>query len=118
VTDLDFLAGRFIDYEIPPEKRYLRWYFSTDLQTAFLRYRLLLEESPAISNKRTVVNFTNHTGYYCSQRVLWAMMARYKHLTELHAKAKKTLTEEGMETLTALETGRYISPDCISAPNK
>jgi hypothetical protein len=118
VTDSDFLAGRFFDYEIPPAKRYLTWYFTTDLQMVFLRYRLLLEESPALSSRRTILYFTDHTGYYCRERILWRLMARFKHLTETHAQAKKTLTEEGMETLTALEAGRYILPDCLSAPNK
>lgn len=98
MTDLDFISGEFLDYEIPKSKRYLLKYFRTDLQVAFLRYYLMFSEHR---------NFNDHTGHYCDRRVKFWMLGRYKQLVKAHAEAKSSLTEEGMKKLEEIEMGRY-----------
>lgn len=98
MRDLDFISGRFFDFEIPKEKRYLLKYFTTELQQAFLRYYMVFGSA---------ANFVEHTGHYCSERLLWKFKARYRHLTQVYEEAKKSLTEEGMSTVERIEAGKY-----------
>ena len=98
MEDLNFISGNFFDIEIPKEKRYLLKYFKTDLQVAFLRYHLVFGR---------VANFVDHTGHYCSRRMLFKMQNKLRHLQDAHAAAKSELTEENMEILQLLESGKY-----------
>ena len=98
MVSLSFISGNFFDVEIPKEKRYLLKYFKTDIQVAFLRYYLVFG---------CVVNFVDHTGFYCSIRMLYKMQKKLRHLSDAHAKAKSELTEENMEILQLLESGKY-----------
>ena len=84
MRDLDFLSGWFFEYEVPKDKQYLLKYFTTDLQRAFLRYYLVFGNS---------WNFVDHTGHYCSRRLLWKFQARYRHLVTTYEQAKSLLTE-------------------------
>lgn len=95
--DLDFISGRFFDFYVPKEKQFLFKYFNNDLQMAFLRYYMVFGNFK---------NFTDHTGYYCSERLLYRFQARYKKLVKLHDEAKKSLSEEGMKTLQLIESGK------------
>lgn len=98
MRDLDFIAGDFFDLEIPKQQLYLLKYFKTDLQQAFLRYYMVFGN---------VRNFVDHTGYHCSERMLFILQRKYKNLVKAHAKAKSELTEESLETLQIIESGRY-----------
>jgi hypothetical protein len=101
ITDLNLISGEFFEYEIPKEKRFLLKYFKTDLQMAFLRYYMLYE---------TPMNFVDHTGHYCSKRMLFIFAARYKHLIKLYEQAKSDLSEESMHLIYLLESGQYKIP--------
>jgi len=96
--DLDFVSGKFFDYEIPKNQRYLLKYFKTDLQRAFLRYFLVFNSHR---------NFSDHTGFRCHDRRLWTYQARYRKLVSVYEEAKKSLTEEGLETIHLIESGKY-----------
>lgn len=98
MRDLDFLAGRFFDFEVPKQKRYLLKYFVTDLQQAFLRYYLLFGE---------IGNFVDHTGHYCSKRLLFKLQARYRQIELAYEKAKLELTEESMAIINQIESGQF-----------
>lgn len=96
--DLDFIAGTFFDYDIPKNQQYLLKYFRTDLQAAFLRYYL-------IYNSWT--NFVDHTGMYCTKRALQKLTVRFNRITEIYAKAQEEFTEESIELLFKIESGKY-----------
>ncbi len=100
MKDLELIAGTFLDYEIPKEKRYLLKYFKTDLQLAFLRYYMVFGEHR---------NFVDHTGYYATRRMLWMLQARYHALVNAYESAKNSLTEQGMETVLAIENGTFLA---------
>jgi len=98
MRDLDFISGRFFDYDIPREKQYLLKYFTTELQIAFLKYALVFENTKS---------FKDHTGYYCSDRLKFRLLFRLRKLLSLHSEAKSTFTEEGLNTLQLIESGQY-----------
>jgi len=98
MRDLDFVSGRFFDYEIPAEKRYLTKYFRTPMQQAFVRYHLIFN---------SVKNFVDHTGHHCNRRFLFRMQAKLKRLVTLHDEAKRSLTEEGMRIVDLIESGEF-----------
>lgn len=97
MKDIEFLSGRFLDYEIPKEKRYLLQYFKNDLQRSFLKYYLVFGE---------VWNFTDHTGYYCTKRFAFKLADRFKRLTKTYEEAKWSLDEEGMALIERIERGK------------
>lgn len=97
--DLDFISGKFFDQEIPKSQRYLLKYFKTDLQRAFLGYYLTF-------GKHT--NFVDHTGFWCSERLLWQFRARYHRLVDTYDQSKASLTEEGMEMVHLIESGKFV----------
>ena len=87
-----------MDYDIPKEQRYLLKYFTTDLQVAFLRYWLVFGNWKC---------FVDHTGYFCTKRILQKFVLRYQRLVKAHAEAKAEFSEEGMERLLQIEMGEY-----------
>lgn len=96
--DCHFISGVFFEYDVPKEKRYLLRYFKTALQRAFLRYYLVFGNFK---------NFVDHTGYYCSDRLLYRFQLRFRKLTRLYDESKRSLSEEGMELIRLLETGKF-----------
>ena len=96
--DLEFLSGNFFEHEIPKDKQYLCKYFATDLQMSFLRYRMVFED---------IYLFKDHTGFYCSDRLVFRLIVRYKQLIKIHDEAKANFTEEGLNTLQLIESGQY-----------
>lgn len=96
--DLAFLSGVFFEFQIPKDKRYLMRYFRKPLQAAFLRYYLVFGGW---------ANFTDHTGMYCLPSTLKTMEDRYLRLTSAWAKGRSSFTEEGMELLDKVESGKF-----------
>jgi hypothetical protein len=96
--DLDFISGKFFDFDVPKQQRFLLKYLKTDLQIAFLRYYLVFGQWK---------NFVDHTGNHCTKVLLAKLEKRYKALTEAHAKALDDFTEEGLELLGLIEEGKY-----------
>ena len=96
--DFDLISGRFFEFEIPKEKKYLLKYFTSKLQVAFLRYYMVF------GNKK---HFKDHTGYSCAERLLDRFENRYKCLTKIYDKAKSSLSEDGLKTLSLIESGKF-----------
>lgn len=96
--DLDFISGRFFDCEIPQEKLYLLRYFKSDMQKAFLRYMMVFEDWD---------QFREHTGHYCSKRMLYKLWTRYQRIIQAHEEVKGLLTVDAMELLSRIESGKF-----------
>lgn len=96
--DFHLISGEFFEYEIPKEKKYLLKYFTGKLQVAFLRYYLVFGN---------VRNFTDHTGYSCSNGLLFRFLKRFRGLTNLYEKSKSNLSEDGLKTLSLIESGKF-----------
>lgn len=90
-----FLSRQFETIELPREKAYLYKYFKTKVQDAFLKYVFVFGDH---------TNFTDHTGFQCSERWLKILHDRLSRLELAHREAK---TNIDLETLTEIETGRY-----------
>lgn len=99
MRDLDFVSGRFFEYEVPKDKAYLLKYFKNDLQRSFLKYYMVFGDWK---------NFRDHTGHACTDRVLWRFERRYKVLTAAHAEAKGRLDEAGMAMVGRIESGKFV----------
>lgn len=97
MNDLDFVSGGFFELEIPKERRYLLKYFTGDLQMAFLRYYLVAGECK---------NFNDHTGYCCAKSLVKRFEDRFNKLVELHENSKKSFTEEGLQSIQMIESGK------------
>jgi hypothetical protein len=99
MRDLDFISGEFFEYEIPKDKRFLLKYYKTDMQLAFLRYYLVFGECR---------NFVDHTGCHCSPRMVYRLEHRFQFLVNAHSQAKSSFTEESMEFLQLVESGKLV----------
>lgn len=98
MNDLKILSGNFLEYEIPKDKKYLCQYFDTNLRKTFLKYYLVFGEK---------TNFDKHTGMSCSKSLLSRMERQLNGLIEVYNKAKKSLSEEGMEIVSKIESGKF-----------
>lgn len=98
MRDAVFISGKFLDFDIPKEKRYLLNYFRNELQRAFLRYYMMFGD---------LWNFTDHTGYYCTKRLAFRLAERYKRLVDFYDKTKAMLTEESMEIIELVDRGKF-----------
>lgn len=94
--DLAFIAGNYLEVEIPKDKKFLTKYFDTEIQKALLRYWLATG---------SVENFTDHTGVYLSPVVAKRWESRIFQLLEVQSALRKQFTEEAMEKLRLLEAG-------------
>lgn len=97
MKDSEFISGSFFEFEVPKSRKFLLKYFRTDLQRMFLGYYLTFGN---------LKNFVDHTGYYCSERILMKMQKNYKRLIKCYDCAKMSLTEEGMRVVDLMESGK------------
>lgn len=88
--ELEFLAGNYFDYEIPPEKSYFLKYFKTKIQLHFLKYYLKFNSKGS---------FANHTGIYCTKRYLYQLEDKFHSLEEAVKDAKKTFSFDVLEVI-------------------
>jgi len=98
MRDLHFISGRFFEFQIPKDKRYLLKYFKGKLQVAFLRYYMVFSNSK---------NFIEHTGYKCDKSLLSRLEKRYRNLTKFYDYNKKSFTEEGLKNISLIESGKF-----------
>ncbi len=98
MKDLKFIAGHFSEFQIPKEKAYLLRYFTSDVQIAFLKYFMIF------GNHK---QFQSHTGFACDESLCRKLEKRYLGLVKLYDEAKKSFTEEGLETLHLIESGKF-----------
>lgn len=93
--DLHFISGEYFEAILPKEKAYLQRYFATDVQRAFLRYVHVFGEWKL---------FIEHTGHYCSKRMLQVLHQKLCRLEAAHKAAKDAMD---FDTLQLIESGKY-----------
>lgn len=94
--DLIFLSGKFMDFELPKEKKYLLKYFDTDIQQAWIVYYLIFGDFK---------NFTDHTGIYCGKTYSHNLLKKLEKIQKAHQEAKTNLE---LEKLALIETGKFV----------
>lgn len=95
MRDLDFVSGKFFEYEIPKDKQYLLKYFATELQEAFLRYMFVFGEWSC---------FREHTGFRARLDFLKKLEFKFVKLQEVH---KKATLEFDLDLKWKIESGNY-----------
>ena len=96
MTELDFIAAKFVDYELPQEKKYLLKYFYINLERQWLLYYLMA------GNYR---RFTDHTGYACTRRWLRKLRRKLEILESAHDKARQALD---ISLVATIESGKMV----------
>lgn len=99
MKDSELISGEFFEIEIPNDKKYLIKYFDTEIQKIFLKYYIVFG---------SIKNFSEHTGRICSRSLLIRLRDRYLNLNKIYEEAKKSLTEEGLETVFLIESGKFL----------
>lgn len=95
MRDLDFISGRFFDYEVPKDLVWLKKYYDSDIQDALLKYYLVFGNLDL---------FTAHTGIYIDIKYLQRLRYRLDRLIALRRQAKLDMD---LELLWKIESGRY-----------
>lgn len=95
MNDLKLISGEFFDLDLPKEKQYLFKYFPTEIQQQFVRYYYLFGDYE---------RFMEHTGWFCTNRWLRKLKARYDELTLIYDKAKKDMD---FTTLAEIQNGKF-----------
>lgn len=80
MKEAKFLAGLFLEFEIPSDKLFLLKYFQTDLEVQFLRYYFCFQETEY---------FVDHTGFYCQKRWVKILEKRLNLLIGFYNHCKK-----------------------------
>jgi len=93
--DLDLISGRFFDLELAKDQAYLRRYFASGIQFAFLRYYLVFGD---------VDLFTSHTGIFAEPKYVRRLVTKFHFLVEIRKHAKRNLD---FDLLWRIESGRY-----------
>jgi len=99
--DLDFISGKFFDYTLPKELRYLQKYFKSEVQMQFLRYYILFGHT---------TRFVDHTGHAVSRRWLKKLKVKFISITESHQQAKKDFD---LTKVAKIESGKYKVKDVV-----
>jgi hypothetical protein len=105
MRDLHFVAGKFLDGELPADKDFLRHYYQTDLEQKFLSYYLLLGENYTTEGFLWFYNnFCDHTGWCCSTRWVRKLLSRYKIITKALAEAYE---KTDLDTIACIKSGNF-----------
>jgi hypothetical protein len=96
--ELSLISGNFFDPSLSDDKKYLLFYFKRGIQRQFLFYYLEFG---------SFTYFAEHTGWWCSYRWLKKLKNKFIWLEEAYKKAKSEISEENLEVLAQLETGKY-----------
>lgn len=91
--ELNFVSGKFFDFDLPKEKRYLLKYFKNESQIQFLKYYFTFDGDINIKY------FSRHTGYVCSERWLFTLRNKIRTLERVHDKARKDLDSEKLSLI-------------------
>lgn len=95
MKEYQFLAGKFFDFEISKERKFLFKYFRSPLEKQFIRYYLCFGE---------IEYFTEHTGHFCQNRWLKILKQRFDKIIAFHNQCRENLD---LELLEKIEKGRY-----------
>jgi len=93
--DLDFIAGNFLEAEIPKEYQYLLKYFTTEVQIVFLKYWFYFFEIDC---------FQAYTGYSCEDKYKKTLKRRLDKIINAYSEAKANFD---IERTWQIEQGNY-----------
>lgn len=96
ITERDnkFISN-FFESQLPKNKSWLRHYFKTPTQKAFLNYFIEFEN---------ISNFIQHTGFFCSKRYIKKLKYLFLKLEKEIKSAKKNFDTE---KIAKIEMGLY-----------
>jgi len=95
MKESQFLAGAFLNTEVPKEKNFLFKYFRSPLEQQFVKYYLCFGE---------IEYFIEHTGNYCQKRWLRILQKRFDKIVVFHNQCRENME---LELLEKIENGRY-----------
>lgn len=93
--DEKIISGMFFEWHLPKDKMYLRKYFKTFKQQAYLKYVFVMG-TPSL--------FTEHTGVPCCPRNLKLLRRKLLNLEAAYLHARNTMNLEKLELITS---GKY-----------
>jgi len=93
--ELQFLSGRIFDDALPKERAWLRKYFPSPRECAFVTYYLTFNN---------YTQFINHTGHYFCKKSLYSLRVKLQMLLDAHQRAKSQMD---LDMLVKIETGQY-----------
>lgn len=102
MKDLELLAARFLTGELPKPKEYLRKYCKGQTQERLVIYYLTFGYDGQF--KRFYQNFIDHTGMYCSERVVYRVISR---VTKVEARLARAEKEKDHESVALIKTGKF-----------
>ena len=80
MNDLELIAAKFVDQEVPKGKEYLMLYFDQPMQRTFISYYFCF---PAFALQSTAFfhrMLSEHTGMYCSLRIVQTWLKRVRDM--------------------------------------
>jgi hypothetical protein len=108
MRDLHFVAGNFLFGDIPPDKEFLRFYYTSELERLFLSYHLLLGDLYAQEGFLAYYNlFRDHTGCLCSTRWLRKLLRRFRDIEEALAEAYR---KPDLPMISRIKVGALFNP--------
>jgi hypothetical protein len=114
MRDLNFAAGNFLYGDLPPDREYLRHYFTSELETLFLSYHILLGHLYAEEGFISYYNlFRDHTGCICSTRWLRKLLKRYRDIEQQLADA---YAKPDLPMISRIKIGALFNPHRLRHP--
>ena len=94
--EMIFISGKFMEINLPEDKKYLLKYLRTPLQQHVVKYYLTFGGN--------LKNFLDHTGYACNH---WWIRDLRKKIIRLETFKEKARREMDLEMITIIETGKF-----------
>jgi len=101
IRDNLWLGGAYLEYDLPPEKMFLKKYFKTEQHYAFLKYFLVMGEFK---------NFIDHTGFFMDDKMPYKLAKKYRLLIEKYDEYKSKMM---FKELTELNAGEFKIPKSL-----
>lgn len=103
--DLKLISGEFLYDELPPDKEYLRKYFSGEIQNRFLVYYINFKDLTKTHCVRHFCHFfVDHTGVFSPEQWIYRLVKKVIHLEGVVAEAECNLD---LEMLSEVKLGMY-----------
>lgn len=114
MRDLDYAAGNFLFGDLPPDKEFLRHYFTSELETLFLSYHVLLGDLYQKEGFLRYYNlFRDHTGCLCSTRWLRKLLKRYRDIEKALDEAS---AKPDLPMMSRIKIGALFNPHRLPKP--
>lgn len=108
MRDLDFAAGNYLYGDLPPDRDYLRHYFTSELERLFVSYHILLGNIYEQEGFLRYYNlFRDHTGCLCSTRWLRKLIRRYK---DIEKELEEAYRKPDLAMISRIKIGALFNP--------